>query len=61
MPRPKERTTADLQAETTTNVPHKPERGVSISTIKERLIELRKNGQPKKRDGNASKHRRGPG
>jgi hypothetical protein len=47
MPRPKERSTADLQAGTTTNVPHKPERGASISTIEERLIELRKNGQPK--------------
>lgn len=46
MPRPKERSTADLQAGTTTNVPHKPERGASISTIEERLIELRKNGQP---------------
>lgn len=47
MHRPDERSAADLQPKTAANLPHKPERSVSISAVEERLIELRKNGQPK--------------
>lgn len=47
MRRPNERSAAVLQPKTAANLPHKPERSVSISAVTERLIDLRKNGQPK--------------
>jgi hypothetical protein len=46
MPRANDGMTAYLQPKTATNLPHKPARSVSISTIEERLIELRRMVSP---------------